>query len=111
LENTLPVVAEYGLCADVMEHIPEDKVEDVLRNVLFAAKNVFFGIHTGPDDHGRAIGEQLHVTQHPGEWWVERLKGLGFRVAWSQSGEQDGIPYFVVTDPRKTSGRSPKTDR
>lgn len=96
LENTPPVVAEYGFCADVMEHIPTRRVDDVLRNILYAAKNVFFGIHTGNDEHGKKIGEVLHVTQRPSEWWIGRLKDLGFRVAWSQSFEQDGLMYFVV---------------
>jgi SAM-dependent methyltransferase len=96
LEKPSPVVAEYGFCADVMEHIPEGMVDVVLTNILQAAQNVFLAIHTGNDVHGDQIGEVLHVTQRPGEWWIDKLKGLGFRVGWSQSGEEQGIPYFVV---------------
>ena len=96
LEKPSPVVAEYGFCADVMEHIPPGRVDTVLSNILQAAQNVFFAIHTGNDVHGSRIGEVLHVTQRPEEWWVEKLKEYGFRVAWSQSGEEQGIPYFVL---------------
>src|SRR5512143_1136694 len=38
LEKSLPVVAEYGYCTDVMEHIPTEKVGRVLQNILLAAQ-------------------------------------------------------------------------
>ncbi len=47
LEQPLGIAAEYGYCTDVMEHIPTEKVEKVLDNILQAARHVFFGMREG----------------------------------------------------------------
>lgn len=95
IEKPSPVVAEYGFCADVMEHIPEGKVDEVLTNILTAAKNVFFSIHTGADCGIDLIGEVLHVTQRPEEWWADKLKEVGFRAEWTRSLREEGDPYVM----------------
>src|SRR5580765_2611318 len=73
LENPIPIAAEYGFCVDTMEHIPPDKTDVVLNNILLAAKHVFFAIPNGPDQLGELIGEQLHLTQHDFAWWKQKF--------------------------------------
>lgn len=91
----LPIVAEYGFCTDVMEHIPPDKVQRALDNILLACKHVFFQIATFPDGFGAAIGHPLHLSIHPYAWWLERFTERGAIIHWGKS--DNGRCSFYVT--------------
>lgn len=98
LEQPLPpgVIAEYGYCTDVMEHIPPDKVDDVLKNILLAARHVFFSIATQPDSCGKLIGETLHLTVQPFSWWLEKFQTtFGATVHYAK--EVPGGALFYLT--------------
>jgi 2-polyprenyl-3-methyl-5-hydroxy-6-metoxy-1,4-benzoquinol methylase len=102
LTEPAPVSARYGYCTDVMEHIPEDKVPQVLTNILKAAQHVFFNISTVPDHFGQTIGEHLHVTVKPAEWWIEQLRKLDVFVHWSHSSGHDVSLYVTAwSDARR----------
>ncbi len=67
--------AEYGFCTDVMEHIPSDKVNDVLDGIAKRVRyGVYFRIATRPDKMGRLIGKPLHLTVQGGEWWRRKVE-------------------------------------
>jgi hypothetical protein len=67
-------VAQYGLCTDLMEHIPTDDVETVLFNLAaHVTEAVFFGIARLPDKDGDALGLELHLTIQDKEWWDEKI--------------------------------------
>lgn len=76
LWNLPPIASvDYGFCADVMEHIPLDKVDDVLAGIRrLVTKGAFFQIATRPDRMGALIGETLHLTVQPKKWWVDKLR-------------------------------------
>jgi len=95
LEKPSPVIAEYGYCTDVMEHIPPGKVNLVLENILRGAKHCFFVISTGDDVCGRLIGETLHLSVHPFDWWKERFEERGCTIQWSL--ETDIHAFFLVS--------------
>jgi len=95
LEKPLPVAAEYGFCTDVMEHIPTDKINDVLNNVLLSAQHVFFSISTVDDSCGVLIGETLHLSVFPYAWWLDQFQQRACLVHWSQ--EVDGAALFYVS--------------
>lgn len=76
-----PEKAPYGFCTDVMEHIPGDQVDLVLKNIFDACDNVFFQIALYDDEHGKAIDQHLHLSVHPAEWWIMKLETYG-RVEW-----------------------------
>ena len=87
LEQPIPVVAEYGFCSDVMEHIPEMRVDKVLDHILGAAQHVFFSISTRDDLWGnKLIGERLHLTVHDYGWWLQKLASHGCVIHWSKAG-------------------------
>lgn len=66
--------ADWGFCCDVMEHIPGDRVDDVLKFVRRSTRrSTFFSISLRPDGCGRLIGDALHLTVRPLEWWMERF--------------------------------------
>jgi len=68
---------DYGYCADVMEHIPPDKVDAVLKNITAHCHKTFFAINFGPDHFGQVVGEPLHLTVQPFTWWRDKIKALG----------------------------------
>jgi SAM-dependent methyltransferase len=65
---------DYGFCTDVMEHIPPEKVDDVLENIACAVDRCYFQIATFKDGMGRLIGDTLHLTVKPAGWWKDRLE-------------------------------------
>lgn len=65
---------DYGFCCDVMEHIPRDHVDGVLANIRKAVPNAFFNIAFTPDVFGEVIGQTLHLTVKPPEWWQAKLR-------------------------------------
>jgi 3-polyprenyl-4-hydroxybenzoate decarboxylase len=77
LTEPIPVSSPYGICCDVLEHIHPDDVMQVLENIMQSAEKVFFSIGTTPDNCGVLIGQELHLTVRPHEWWQQALSTLG----------------------------------
>jgi hypothetical protein len=90
-----PVSANFGLCTDVMEHIPTEKVETVIENIMGSAKSVFFQISTVQDVFGDMIHQRLHNTVKNHLWWTEQFRALGFEIQWQE--ERDNASCFLVT--------------
>lgn len=79
--------ADWGFCADVMEHIPPEKVSDVLHQIRRrTTKGCFFQISLTKDSFGDRIGERLHLTVQPADWWSEQLNKHWGRVKVTQRG-------------------------
>lgn len=72
LPDDLPK-ATWGFCTDVMEHLPEEWVAPALNGMRGRVKSIFFSISGVPDGWGKHIGERLHLTVKPVEWWIERI--------------------------------------
>ncbi len=97
LTRPIPHRAAYGYCTDVMEHVAPGDVDAVLRNVLVAAKRVFFAISTVPDHFGAVLdGSPLHLTVQPHEWWAEKFKSMGVRIDWSRDLEEVSLFYVSL---------------
>lgn len=83
-DNTLPFIqgclwedvpkADIGYCCDVLEHIPTDKVDRVLDNLFENYQQVFMRIFLTEDTCGKEIGETLHLTVKPFEWWDNKIR-------------------------------------
>ena len=84
LSQPLPVQAAYGFCTDVMEHIRPHHVDKVIENCLAACQHVFFQISTVDDICGVLVGHKLHLSVHPYEWWLKKLKDHKCVIHWSQ---------------------------
>lgn len=70
-----PILSDYAFCADVLEHLPPERVIDVLRGIHARTEVAgAFTVATVPDGHGPKVGETLHLTVEPAEWWEERLR-------------------------------------
>ena len=96
LSQPLPVQAAYGFCTDVMEHIRPHHVDIVIENCLAAAQHVFFQISTVDDKAGVLVGHKLHLSVHPYEWWLKKLKDHKCVIHWSQ--QTDNSCLFYVSN-------------
>ena len=95
LTKQIPITASYGYCTDVMEHIPPEQVDLVLTNILRAANNVFFQISMEDDVMGARIGESLHLSVHPYDWWVKKFREHEAVVYWSHNHEDRSCLFYV----------------
>ena len=101
-----PVFPEYGLpkkadivcCIDVLEHIEEE----YLNNVLDELKNItinlgFFTIATIPAEKFLKDGRNAHLIQKPASWWLP-LMCLRFEIEFLQN-----IPlgFLLIVKPKK----------
>ncbi|MFC3226399.1 class I SAM-dependent methyltransferase [Marinibaculum pumilum] len=85
--------AKWAFCADVMEHIPPDHVEQVLAFVARSAETAVFSISTVPDTGGALINEVLHMTVEPSAWWTGKMERL-WRTVHLQ--EPEGSSGFIT---------------
>lgn len=93
ISKPLDVHAKHGFCTDVMEHIPPEQVDAVISNVMNAAESVFFQISLIDDVCGALIGQPLHLSVHPYEWWLEKFASLGYQVTYSDGQEIAALFY------------------
>lgn len=71
------VVWDRGYCCDVMEHIPSEKVDAVLKNIMQNCYRTFFSISFMKDHFGEKVGHPLHLTVKPFVWWRDKLGEFG----------------------------------
>ena len=71
------------ICTDVMEHIPTRHVDRVLANFHQCTRKVcYLAIALFPDRFGpQLLGEPLHLTVQPPNWWYARIALAGFQIA------------------------------
>ena len=87
------------ICTDVMEHVPEALVPEVLKRIFARARKlVYFSISTRLAAKTLPNGENAHCTVQPAAWWMERLRehATGQRVEASFQGAKD-TPVEVHT--------------
>jgi hypothetical protein len=71
--DKLPSV-DYGMCTDVMEHIPEQFVSATLSNISKAVRQgCLWTVCHVQDVWGDRIGERLHMTVRPASWWTAQF--------------------------------------
>jgi hypothetical protein len=83
----LPAVVEgqYGYCTDVMEHIPMERVLDVLKQIKERVVSCFFAISTTDDNLGYIAGHKLHMTVVPANEWIKIMRSVWPRVKWMEA--------------------------
>lgn len=90
-QGPLPT-AKWGVCADVMEHIPPEFVDRVLDNIAASVSGgVLWTISHVPDVWGRRIGQPLHLTVRPPAWWTDKLKARWAIVAPVDGNDRNSV--------------------
>ena len=95
---------------DVLEHIEESDLDDVISEMAGFAKNAIIIVDTAPAKLVLPDGRNAHVTLHNHAWWKERLSRhfahlepiatarrtrAGFKT-WSRAGLADTLKYGAM---------------
>lgn len=92
--SSAPVPAEMVCCIDVLEHIEEDMIDEVLDHLMELTEAVaFISISTGPASKTLSDGRNAHILQRPAEWWLPRLMCRFDLQNFQVTGPQD---FYVV---------------
>lgn len=86
-------IFDVGVCADVMEHIPPEKVARVLARIAEACDFVVFKIANYPSAFGDAA---LHLTLQDADWWLAKLQQYG-TAAEHPERARAGVAEYVFT--------------
>lgn len=71
-----------GFCTDVLEHIEEADLPAVLATIKSACTQAMLHVSLIEDVGGDLLGQRLHVTVRPADWWLELLSRCGIEVLW-----------------------------
>jgi hypothetical protein len=103
-----PVPAEMVVSVDVLEHIEEGYIDDVLDHLRDLTEAVgFFTIHTGPASKVLSDGRNAHILQRPPEWWLPRLM-CRFDLQTFQLISPTQFYVLVTAQPRAIEGEDGK---
>lgn len=68
------------VCLDVLEHIPEDAIDDVLKEMLRVGnKDFVMDVCMVPAMNKMVDGSEPHCLVKPVSWWTEKLAEIGFK--------------------------------
>lgn len=70
-----PEPADIVVCADVMEHVEPEHVDEVLDDLArLTRKRLFLNIATRPAKKTLPDGRNTHLTVQPAAWWIDKLQ-------------------------------------
>jgi len=74
-----PNKVDVVFCVDVLEHIEEDKIIEVLNHISSLTKKVFFGLITlTPSNKTLPDGRNTHILIKPKEYWIRVINDVFF---------------------------------
>lgn len=68
---------DLAVCTDVLEHIHEHRVQEVIKTIVASAKCSIFKV---ANFGSNVLGYNLHPTQHPVEWWLNQFQKCGVKT-------------------------------
>lgn len=100
-KDSVPRTASDAVvCLDVLEHVEEDRINDVLDHVdSLAKKAVFATVCSRPASEHKLLadGRNAHQTIRPLAWWVRRFEKRFGSVEWETVGDHE----YKITALRK----------
>lgn len=93
-EISRPSIIDVDLvvCTDVLEHIPEELLNEFLTDVMDYSSNCFFTISLRTAGNILPNGENCHPTVKKEEWWIELLeKYFGYVEVTYRANDGTGI--------------------
>lgn len=79
--SALPQPAQFVLCVNVMEHVEEEFVPNVLSHIhSLSQRGAFFNIALSESKKVLPDGRNAHITVQEPKWWVERIRKLPWRI-------------------------------
>ena len=95
-EMDWPERFDLGICADVMEHIPEERVRFTLERIAAACRRTVLQIAEFPSHH---LGHTLHLTIKPRDWWVRQAEVFGAVRVLELEGDGRPKHYLMLEAP------------
>ena len=94
---------DLGVNVNLMEHVPESQVQQILTEQRRVCKNHFFSIPCMTDFRqlGSFFKESGHVTFKTREWWIQALRILG-EVHTYHPKNPYGWRFFIVKHQENT---------
>lgn len=87
--------ADWIVCFDVLEHLPEKKIQAALQGMAQRMKRGgMFSIDLCKDRFGQEIGEILHLTLKPKEWWHKQISA-SFSIIEDLAGDDKCLIYAL----------------
>ncbi len=75
------------ICTDVLEHVPEEQLDEVIRDIVhFAKKFIYVCVATAAAKKTLPDGRNCHLTVRPEAWWKEKM---------SAHETEGGVPIFL----------------
>jgi len=94
------------LCTDVLEHIPDEDLDEVFANIAKLADTALFVIHLGKAKNKLPNGDNCHCTVMPEDWWFERIKGKFDDVTVIESTEMKTL--ILAQNKEQDNGKDKK---
>jgi hypothetical protein len=88
-----PMGWDYGFCCDVLEHIPTEYTMLAIQRIVRSCRVSWLQIALEPDVFGQVIGQPLHLTVQPFDWWRDRIASLGELIV---ARDLCGVGLYVV---------------
>jgi ubiquinone/menaquinone biosynthesis C-methylase UbiE len=94
------------VCGEVMEHIPEEEVDESLAEMYRIGSDKFLFTICLTQECWPALGYLItHCTIKPAEWWIHRIQKAGFKIYEAHAGhnynfkKMRGLFVYAVKDP------------
>jgi len=92
--EALPKPCDLLVCTDVLEHVEPDRLDVVLQHMYrITNKGAFVVISTRPAREVLPDGRNAHLIVQPSEWWLEKLKEVGWKI--EQTEERRGTAIWM----------------
>lgn len=65
---------ELAVNTDVLEHVPEEEIDGIIKNIRALCQNAFFNVHLSHASEILSNGENAHCTIKPPHWWLQKVK-------------------------------------
>lgn len=97
-KDAQPEPADVVVCADVLEHIEPELLDDVLAHIRDLTQiRAVLVIATGPSAKLMADGRAAHLIVENGEWWRDKLSAF-FDIRHFEDRSADGKGVLAVVD-------------
>ena len=99
----------FGLvwCTDVLEHVPEEGVDTVLKEMHRVGNHDFLftisltkAVNPMPSD-----GSNPHATVKPVSWWIDKLESNGYKIVLTLVSQEQNELVCLMTKGRDNDGR------
>jgi len=81
--SDLSINVDLIIAKDVLEHIPEEDIDDVFAEFYKTCNKAFLVIPLGDNDSFRIREYEMdrtHVTKKDEEWWFDKIRKSGFKL-------------------------------